>query len=78
MSAVDPPQRSTVQLETRLEFETLISDLSSRFVNLPAAELDSQIEDALRRVCEFLGVDRLQAESWIETRSRAAPYRSTE
>ena len=42
---------------SRLEFETLISDLSSRFINLPAGEVDREITDALRRVCEFLGID---------------------
>jgi len=44
-------------LENRLEFETLISDLSSRFINLPPGEVDRAIEDALRRVCEALGID---------------------
>ena len=43
--------------EIRLEFETLISDLSSRFINLPPGEVDRGIEDAQRRVCEVLGVD---------------------
>ena len=42
---------------SRLEFETLISDLSSRFINLPADEVDGAIEDALRGVCEVLDVD---------------------
>ena len=40
-----------------LEFETLISDLSSRFINVPAGEVDREITDALRRVCESLGID---------------------
>jgi signal transduction histidine kinase len=44
-------------LESRLEFETLISDLSSRFINLPPGEVDRAIEDALRRVCQPLGID---------------------
>jgi len=38
-------------------FANLIADLSSKFVNVPAAEVDSAIEDAQRRVCEFLGLD---------------------
>jgi formate hydrogenlyase transcriptional activator len=42
---------------SRLEFEALISDLSSRFINLPPGEVDREIEDALRRVCEFLDLD---------------------
>jgi DNA-binding NarL/FixJ family response regulator len=41
----------------QLRFETLIADLSSKFVNLPAGEVDREIEGALRRVCEFIGID---------------------
>jgi len=35
----------------------LLSELSSRFINLSPAEVDREIEDALRRVCELLGID---------------------
>ena len=35
----------------------LIADLSSQFVNLSPGEVDGAIEDAQRRVCEFLGLD---------------------
>ena len=42
----------------RLEFETLLTELSSRFVNVPAGEVDSQIEGGLRRIVELLGIDR--------------------
>ncbi len=59
-------------LESRLEFETLISDLSSRFINLPAGEVDREIEDALRRVCDFLGIDFAVLWQW----SGAAPVSS--
>ncbi len=44
-------------LEERLAFETLLSDLSSRFINLEPADVDSEIEEAQRRVCECLGFD---------------------
>jgi signal transduction histidine kinase len=40
------------------DFERLLADLSARFVNLPAAEVDDAITDALRRIVEMLGVDR--------------------
>ena len=57
--ARDRRGRTTVRVRpaprSRLEFETLIAELSSRFVNLPPAEVDREIEDALRRVCEPLG-----------------------
>jgi PAS domain S-box-containing protein len=41
----------------RLRFETLLTDLSARFINLPADRVDGAIEDAQRRVCECLGLD---------------------
>ena len=36
------------ELQERLRFETLISDLSLRFVNVPADRVDREIEDAQR------------------------------
>ena len=45
------------ELEERLRFETLIADLSSKFVNLPPGEVDSEVMDAERRLCEVLGLD---------------------
>jgi signal transduction histidine kinase len=41
-----------------LRFETLLAELSATFVNLPAGQVDLQIEAALRRLVEFLDVDR--------------------
>ena len=38
------------ELEERLRFETLIADLSSEFVNLPAGEVDREIMDAERLI----------------------------
>ena len=62
-------QVSESEARSRLEFETLLSDLSSRFINLPAGEMDREIEEALRRVCELLGVDLAALWQW----SVAAP-----
>jgi PAS domain S-box-containing protein len=45
-------------LDERIRFEALLADLSASFVNLPPAEVDERIGDALRQVVEFLGVDR--------------------
>ncbi|MGA9477725.1 MAG: sigma 54-interacting transcriptional regulator, partial [Desulfobacterales bacterium] len=44
-------------MKERLEFESLLADISTRFVNLPAEKIDSEIEDAHRRVCECFGLD---------------------
>ena len=45
-------------LEERLRFESLLSDVSARFVRVPADRLDGEIENALKAVLEFFQVDR--------------------
>jgi signal transduction histidine kinase len=45
-------------VQDRLRFETFLADLLSTFVNVPASQIDSQIESALRQIVEFLGIDR--------------------
>ncbi len=49
------PQKS---LEVRLRFETLLSDLSARFMASPVDQVDAEIEEALGQVMEFFQVDR--------------------
>ena len=44
-------------IQDPLAFEVMLADLSSKFVNLPPAEVDHEIEEALRRVCEHIGID---------------------
>ena len=46
------------ELDERMRFESLLVDLSATFVNLPADEVDTQIEQSLCKLIEFLGVDR--------------------
>ncbi|MBE0626168.1 MAG: PAS domain-containing protein, partial [Burkholderiales bacterium] len=69
MPTIEQALPSTEQLENRLEFETLITDLSTRFINLAPDEVDREIENALRRVCEPLGIDLAVLWQW----SRVAP-----
>jgi formate hydrogenlyase transcriptional activator len=45
-------------LEDRLRFETMLADLSARFVALSAEQVDGAIEDAQRHIVEALGIDR--------------------
>lgn len=55
---MSPPQnRPEFQLEEQRHFETLLIDLSTRFVSVPADQVDKEIEDAQRRVCELLQLD---------------------
>lgn len=49
--------RAEQELADRLRFETLLADVSGRFVDVPAERLDAAIEVAQRRVCESLGLD---------------------
>ena len=50
---------SEASVEERLTFERLLAEISSRFVNVPAGEVDREIEDAQRRICEVLDLDLL-------------------
>ena len=50
-------RRAEESVAERLRFETLLSDLSVMLSASPAAEVDRQIEAALRRIVEGLAVD---------------------
>ena len=52
------------ELEERLRFETLLTDISAHFINLPANQVDSEIEDAQRRVCQCLDLDLSALWQW--------------
>ncbi len=43
--------------EDQVRFEELLLELSTRFIDLAPGAVDREIEDALRRVCELLGID---------------------
>ena len=47
------------ELEKRLRFETLLVDLSSKFVILPTGEVDREITGTPRRIREVLDLDLL-------------------
>jgi len=44
--------------KARLRFETLLADVSSRFVKLPADRIDREIEGALQEIAVFFDADR--------------------
>ncbi|TVR61610.1 MAG: hypothetical protein EA420_11365, partial [Candidatus Competibacteraceae bacterium] len=56
MNAVDADLQA--ELEERLRFETVLAELSARFVNLPPERVDQEIEEALRRLVAALRMDR--------------------
>ncbi len=45
-------------LEERLRFEKMLSDISAHFVNIPADQIDVEIENALKEILEFFHFDR--------------------
>jgi PAS domain S-box-containing protein len=59
-SCIDVTDRKEMieTLQERLRFEALLSDLSARFINLPAEQVDQEIEAGLQRLVEFLDLDR--------------------
>jgi PAS domain S-box-containing protein len=52
-------KKAEEELNERLRFETLITDLSARFINIPASEVDKEIEAALKGIVEFIGEGRI-------------------
>jgi hypothetical protein len=48
----------SVESDDRLSFETLLLELTARFVNLPSEHVEAEISTALRLVCQSLGLDR--------------------
>ena len=58
------------ELEEKLRFETLLSEISARFVNLPSDQVDTGIEDSQRRICECLGLDLSALWQWSDETPR--------
>jgi PAS domain S-box-containing protein len=52
-------RRAQAQLAERLHFEKMLSELSARFVNLPADRVDAEIERVLESIGKGLNVDRV-------------------
>ena len=61
----EPPGKSEV-LEPQRRFDTLVGDLSLKFINLPANEIDPEIEDSQRRVCQCLCLDMCSLWQWSD------------
>jgi two-component system, cell cycle sensor histidine kinase and response regulator CckA len=54
---ISESKRAEEELRDRLQFETLMADLSARFVTVDAPYVDREIEAALRRICDCLDMD---------------------
>jgi signal transduction histidine kinase len=58
-------------VQDRLRFETLLSDLSARLIDVEASGLDRALEGALRQIVAFLGMDRGNLDEYVEGRPGA-------
>ena len=58
--------RGDSELGERLRFETLIADLSSKSGNLPPDEVDHEILQAQRRICETLNLYLMGLWQWSD------------
>ena len=59
-------EQAEENLAEQLLIERLLADLSARFVDVPAGEVDREIMDAQRRLCEFLGLDMSALRQWLD------------
>lgn len=57
-------------LEERLEFETLLTDISTKFVNLSSDKIDIEIETVLQRITEALNIDRCSVAQFSDNRKK--------
>ena len=49
---------TSADLQAWMKFETLMVEISTRFVNLSTDQIDREIQEAQRRICECLDLDR--------------------
>ncbi|MFY9704642.1 MAG: GAF domain-containing protein, partial [Desulfobacterales bacterium] len=70
-------RRAEAWLTERLTFEERLAEFSARFVDLPAERVDSQISDELKKLGEFLELDRFTLFEFSETNPRTARVHSS-
>ena len=73
-------RRAERSLARRLEFETLLAELSAQFVAVTPSEVDREIEEGIKQLVQFLGIDRgglwrfsENQEEFVSTHFWAAP-----
>lgn len=59
------------ELHEPLPFERLLAEFSTFFINLPADEIDNEIDAVQSRICELLDLDR--STLWITSERLKTP-----
>ena len=54
-------------LSRRIEFERLVTTISTRFINLPVDKIDQEITRALETIGQFLGIDRIFIDQFYQS-----------
>jgi two-component system cell cycle sensor histidine kinase/response regulator CckA len=67
-------KRAEEALRYRLDFERLLAQISTNFINLSPAEPSSGIDAALRAIGEFFRIDRSYIMSFAENRTMRVEY----
>ena len=60
--------QTSADLKEQLKLQKLISDISAIFVNLPAGKVDNAIENGLKSIVTFMGIDRCTMAEFSEDR----------
>jgi signal transduction histidine kinase len=58
-------RRAQRLLEDRLQFETLLTELSAKLIHVESGGLDAALESALRQMIAFLGMDRGNLDEYV-------------
>jgi PAS domain S-box-containing protein len=82
---------SEQSLAEQLKFETMLAELSATFINLPPGQVRGHLEEAQKRICKALGLDRstliqvrpesnieIEAHSWTAEEVDRSPRLSTQ
>ncbi|MGR8979256.1 MAG: sigma 54-interacting transcriptional regulator [Gammaproteobacteria bacterium] len=51
--------KALIELEKHLKFESLLAELSARFIRISLDEVDLEIQESLRRIAEILDLDHI-------------------
>jgi len=65
-----PPFCASTDVEEQLRFEHLVTEFSTKFVHLLPEQVDAEIESAMQKVCEHLGLDRCSLAKYDEAAAK--------
>jgi formate hydrogenlyase transcriptional activator len=58
------------ELEKQQKFQQILAEVSADFISIPIDDIDANIKNSLRRICEFLDIDQATLFQWKDYHSR--------